>query len=90
MFDLSDIFFEEGVSRETLVDFGTVADGFGAHGIVESGEGFFHVGAGGRNGGDDAGLGASSERVLKETGELRFADTDGQAVSDPISEKIER
>lgn len=70
---LADVLLKKAVSRHPLVDLGLVADRFGTKGVVESREGFFHIGLGGRDGSDDTGLGASTERILKEPSEFRFA-----------------
>ena len=62
---LHEIFF-----AELGVDLGPVENASGPGGVVQCGEGLLHVDGGGRDGGDDGGLGPPTQRVLEQPGQF--------------------
>ena len=61
------------VAPHPLVDLGLVADVLGPVGVVEGVEGLLQALDGRGDGGDDAGLGAASEGLAQQPGQLRVS-----------------
>ena len=71
--NLHHVLLDQGSFGHPLVDLGLVLDPRRSRRVVDGREGLLQVGPRGRDGGDQTGLGLSSERVLEESGEFGFS-----------------
>lgn len=69
-FNLRDVFADQRLFSEHLVELGFVANILCACSVVKCGDCFFEVGFGGRYGCNDASFSTPTEGVLEETGEF--------------------